>query len=58
MSIVCLVVELVLSNDPGGGKGNRNSHILGSVDGSGKVIFVDVKAHVFGLLGAQHSVPM
>ncbi len=36
MSIVYLVVELVMFINPGGGKGNRNSYILISVERSGR----------------------
>ena len=58
MSFVYLFVELVLFDNPGGGEGNHNSHMIISVEGSGKVKKFDAKAHVFGFWGDQYTVPM
>ncbi len=58
MSVVDLVGKAVLFHNQRGGKREWDTHIFVLVEGSGKVNFFDVKAHVLAIGHAEHTVPM
>ncbi len=58
VSIVYLVGEAILFNDPWGEKGERYVHVFVPVKGGRKVEVLYIEAHIFGAGCAEYTVPV